>query len=48
MKRIDIEECLPMTDGWDMTTEQKLGLLEILRLCLEHFVEPASGPDRRG
>jgi hypothetical protein len=28
MKRIDIEEFLPMTDGWDMTTEQKRELLE--------------------
>lgn len=48
MKRIDIEKYLPMTDGWNMTTEQKLELLETLRFCLEHFVEQAFRPDKRG
>ena len=48
MKRIDIEEFLPMTDGWDMTTEQKPERLETLWLCLERFVEQAFRPDKRG
>jgi hypothetical protein len=48
MKRIDIEQFLPMTDGWDMTTEQELALLETVGLCLGHFVEQAFRPDKRG